>query len=135
MVFDINDFDETLPGPGEKGAKRLAASFVHAALSNGFSATDQRDTAMASVRSYREWIAKYSDMRALDVWYTRIDAKAVLESFSDRESVARAHARAGDAAMISGYVGKSGVFYRAIAPFSKNYADQVERDQDRKSVV
>src|SRR5437763_15801399 len=71
VIFDINDFDETLPGPWEWDVKRLAASFVHAARSNGFSATDQRDAATACVRSYRERMVKYSNKPALDVWYSR----------------------------------------------------------------
>ncbi|TMH37694.1 MAG: DUF2252 domain-containing protein, partial [Betaproteobacteria bacterium] len=90
VIFDINDFDETLPGPWEWDVKRLAASVVHAARSNGFPAADQRDAAMACVRSYRERIAKFSNKPALDVWYSHIDIEAILGTISDRESVARA---------------------------------------------
>src|SRR5947207_4584421 len=90
VIFDINDFDETLPGPWEWDVKRLAASVVHAARSNGFPAADQREAALACVRSYRERIAKFSNKPALDVWYSHIDIEAVLGTFSDRESVARA---------------------------------------------
>src|SRR5206468_6112259 len=78
VIFDINDFDETLPGPWEWDVKRLAASVVHAARSNGFSAADQRDAAMACVRSYRERIAKFSNKPALDGWYSHIDIEAIL---------------------------------------------------------
>ena len=98
VIFDINDFDETLPGPWEWDVKRLAASFVHAARSNGFSAANQRDAAMACVRSYRERIAEYSKMRALDVWYARIDMDAVLASLSDSTTVARLRKRLAKAA-------------------------------------
>src|SRR5437764_6985284 len=90
VIFDINDFDETLPGPWEWDVKRLAASVVHAARSNGFPAADQRDAALACVRSYRERIAKFSNKPALDAWYAHIDIEAVLGTFSDRESIARA---------------------------------------------
>jgi uncharacterized protein (DUF2252 family) len=93
VIFDINDFDETLPGPWEWDVKRLAASFVHAARSNGFSAAGQRDAATACVRSYRERIAEYSEMRALDVWYARIDMDAVLASLSDSASATRLRKR------------------------------------------
>ena len=92
-IFDINDFDETLPGPWEWDVKRLAASFALAARSNGFAAADQRDAALACARSYRKWIAKYSDMRALDVWYAGIDMDAVLAAASDIESAARLRRR------------------------------------------
>ena len=92
-IFDINDFDETLPGPWEWDLKRLAASFALAARSNGFAAADQRSAARACARSYRKWIAKYADMRALDVWYARIDMDAVLAAASDVESAARLRKR------------------------------------------
>ena len=93
MIFDINDFDETLPGPWEWDVKRLAASFVLAARSNGFKVADQRDAAMACVCSYRERIAEYSRMRALDVWYARIDMDAVVASFSGSDTAARLRKR------------------------------------------
>jgi|SRR6516225_5508658 uncharacterized protein (DUF2252 family) len=93
VIFDINDFDETLPGPWEWDVKRLAASFVHAARSNGSSAADERDAATECVRSYREHIAKYAKMRALDVWYSRIDMDAVLASLSDSVTAARLRKR------------------------------------------
>ena len=93
VIFDINDFDETLPGPWEWDVKRLAASFVHAGRSNGFSAANQRDAAVACVRSYRERIAEYSKMRALDVWYARIDMDAVLASLSDSATATRLRKR------------------------------------------
>ena len=93
MIFDINDFDETLHGPWEWDLKRLAASFVLAARSNGFSAADQRSAAMACARSYRERIRAYAKMAALDVWYARIDKKALLASLSDPDTVARLRKR------------------------------------------
>ena len=89
MIFDINDFDETLHGPWEWDLKRLAASFVLAARSNGFAAADQRNAAMACVRSYRERIRAYAKMAALDVWYARVDKKALLASLSDADTLVR----------------------------------------------
>ena len=88
-IFDINDFDETMPGPWEWDVKRLAASMVLAARSNGFSAADQRDAAEASVRSYREHMAEYAEMRAMEVWYSRIDSETLAASFTDKVGVAR----------------------------------------------
>ena len=72
LVFDANDFDETLPGPWEWDVKRLAASVVIAGRANGFNAATSRGAAMAAVRGYRQWIARYAGMRLLDVWYTSI---------------------------------------------------------------
>ena len=72
LVFDANDFDETLLGPWEWDVKRLAASMVVAGRANGFSAATNRTVTMATVRAYREWLARYGAMRLMDVWYARI---------------------------------------------------------------
>ncbi len=83
LVFDANDFDETLPGPWEWDVKRLAASVVIAGRANGFSVVRIREATMASVRSYREWMARYARMRLLEVWYAAItdaDIRAVAEA-------------------------------------------------------
>jgi len=65
LIFDMNDFDETLPGPWEWDVKRLTASFVMASRSNSFSKSDQRDAAQTCARAYREHMAEYADARAL----------------------------------------------------------------------
>src|SRR6478735_3110964 len=72
LVFDANDFDETLPGPWEWDVKRLAASVIIAGRANGFTAAANRQATMAGVRSYRQWIARYASMRLLEVWYASI---------------------------------------------------------------
>src|SRR6476469_9824135 len=69
LVFDLNDFDETLPGPFEYDVKRMAASFTIAARNNGMSAADGRAATMASVRSYRQAMAEFAQMGAMDLWY------------------------------------------------------------------
>ncbi len=97
IIFDINDFDETLHGPWEWDLKRLAASFVLAARSNGFAAADQRNAAMACVRSYRERIRAYAKMPNLDVWYARIDKKIFLASLSDADTQTRLRKRIAEA--------------------------------------
>ncbi|MFF5899758.1 DUF2252 domain-containing protein [Streptomyces argenteolus] len=74
LLFDINDFDETLPGPWEWDVKRLAASLVIAGRANGFSAKERRRIVRATVRSYRESMIRFADMRNLDVWYARTEA-------------------------------------------------------------
>jgi len=93
LIFDVNDFDETLPGPWEWDVKRLATSFVLAARSNGFSRSDQRDAALTSVRSYRERMAEYAEMGALDIWYSRVDVEAVMEQVHDKDTRARIRKR------------------------------------------
>jgi len=85
LVFDINDFDETLPAPWEWDVKRLAASFVIAGRSNQFSAADSRAAALACIRSYRQRMAECAGMRTLDVWYARIESEDVLAFIQEGE--------------------------------------------------
>ena len=83
LLFDLNDFDETLPGPWEWDIKRLAASFVVAGRENGFDTTDCREAAQASVASYRQRMAEFSEMRELEVWYSRVGEVEVRGLLSD----------------------------------------------------
>ncbi len=72
LVFDANDFDETLPAPWEWDVKRLATSMVIAGRANGDTRAQNRSAAQASVRAYREAMAEFATMRLLDVWYLHI---------------------------------------------------------------
>lgn len=78
LIFDMNDFDETLPAPWEWDLKRLSASFVLAARSNGLSDGDGRDAAITCVRTYRRTIREFAAMDVLDVWYARLEDSDVL---------------------------------------------------------
>ncbi|MFH9694244.1 DUF2252 domain-containing protein [Streptomyces globisporus] len=82
LMFDINDFDETLPGPWEWDVKRLSASLVIAGRANGFSAKERAAVVRAAVRSYRERMRSYAGLGNLDVWYTRFDADELQEQFA-----------------------------------------------------
>jgi uncharacterized protein (DUF2252 family) len=73
LVFDVNDFDETLPGPFEWDLKRLVASFAVAGRSRGFDAKGRQTVNTTVSRAYRKAIAEFAAMRTLDVWYSRID--------------------------------------------------------------
>jgi uncharacterized protein (DUF2252 family) len=73
LLFDLNDFDETLPGPFEYDVKRMAASFMIAGRNNGFSQADARAATMGSVRAYREAMAEFAQMRTMDIWYAHLD--------------------------------------------------------------
>ena len=151
IIFDINDFDETLPAPWEWDVKRLAASVALAARSIGLSDGNARDCTVASARSYREHMREYSRMDPLGVWYTNItvvyvrqlhDAKIkpMIETFNAEMlevyaktcgwALARAHAKISEiSATISGYLGSSSdEFDEAMGKFALAYADQVERD-------
>ena len=78
LLFDINDFDETLAGPFEWDVKRLAASIVVAGRSRGFDGHANRHAVHRAVRSYRAHVAPYATMRAIDIYYSAVDATAIL---------------------------------------------------------
>jgi len=78
LLFDLNDFDETLPGPFEYDVKRMAASFTIAARNNGFAKSDVKAVTRANVAAYREAMTEFARMRTLDVWYSHLDEAEVL---------------------------------------------------------
>ena len=79
LMFDINDFDETLPGPWEWDVKRLAVSMLIAARSNSFTAKDQARAVLDTVASYRAAMSAFAGMKNLDVWYARLDVDDTVE--------------------------------------------------------
>ena len=81
LVFSINDFDESLPGPFEWDVKRLVASFAVAGRDRGFDTKQRRSINLAAARSYREAMRDLSKMRKLDVWYARLDVDEMQEMF------------------------------------------------------
>jgi uncharacterized protein (DUF2252 family) len=90
LVFDINDFDETSPGPFEWDVKRLVASFAVAGRDRGFSSRERRDVVTTAARAYREQIRRLAAERSIDAWYERIDLE-VIEQY--RSQVTRKVAR------------------------------------------
>ena len=78
LVFSINDFDETLPGPFEWDVKRLVASFAVAGRDRGFDAKRRRSINRTVTRSYREAIRGFAEMSNLDLWYSRIDLEEIV---------------------------------------------------------
>jgi len=73
LLFDLNDFDETLPGPFEYDVERMAASFTIAARNNGFTKAEARDVTLTSVASYRTSMAEFAEMSTMDIWYAHLD--------------------------------------------------------------
>ena len=97
MIFDINDFDETLPGPWEWDVKRLAASFEIMGRDRGFSPADRRAIVMAAVAEYRDRMRQAAGMGALDAWYDHLEAGMLLKLVRDEvrvKRVTKAEARA-----------------------------------------
>jgi uncharacterized protein (DUF2252 family) len=86
LVFALNDFDETLPGPFEWDVKRLVASFEVAGRDRGFDDKSRAGINAAVVRSYREAIRQFGEMGNLDVWYARVDIDEVIRDLSKRIS-------------------------------------------------
>ena len=140
LIFDINDFDETLPAPWEWDVKRLAVSFVVAARDNHLSDRQAKAAAVACVRAYRVRLREYSKMSPLDVWYDRLDAQTIIDMAPDarirkvrQQVVAQAQQRIGDYLYpeISGEIGGRRrlidrppvLFHIAAEGFEKNVRD------------
>jgi uncharacterized protein (DUF2252 family) len=88
LVFDVNDFDETLPGPWEWDVKRLAASLEVAGRDNGFPAEPRREAVLAAVSRYRQAMREFATMTNLDVWYASADVNELRAQY-DAELRAR----------------------------------------------
>ena len=88
LVFDLNDFDETLPGPFEYDVKRMSASFTIAGRNNGFTKAETKAATLASVRAYREAMAGFAQMGTLEIWYARLSEQELLGAIRDLARVA-----------------------------------------------
>jgi uncharacterized protein (DUF2252 family) len=89
LVFDINDFDETLPAPWEWDVKRLAASILLAMRQAGMSERQCSEAACSAVESYRRHMRQYSEMTALEVWYSHLDARVLIKNAESRAAKRR----------------------------------------------
>ena len=94
LLFDLNDFDETLPGPLEYDVKRMAASFAIACRNNGFAAADARAATLASVRAYREAMASFALMGTMDIWYACLAEDELMASIRAAVAGEVKHAKA-----------------------------------------
>jgi uncharacterized protein (DUF2252 family) len=98
LLFDLNDFDETLPGPFEWDVKRLAASFTIAARHNGFTKMDTRAATQASVRAYREAMAGFAQMGTLGIWYAHLSEDELVHAIRSAAAEASKPKKAAKAA-------------------------------------
>ena len=89
LVFDVNDFDETLPGPFEWDVKRLAASLAVAARDNGFPDKDGRKIALAAAERYRTAMREFAAQTFLDVWYAHLDIEPAIAEFRSQVKAAK----------------------------------------------
>ena len=130
LVFDINDFDETVPGPFEYDVKRLAASLTVAAQNNGFSPADAGVVTQASVTEYRDAMARFAGMRTLDVWYAHVSEDQIRASFT---------AMSGQSVAIGKRKGKGGGDTGGLTPkelkkLEKRLDKNVEKARSRTSL-
>jgi uncharacterized protein (DUF2252 family) len=89
MIFDVNDFDETLPGPFEWDVKRLAASLAVAGRDNGFSAKDRRQVVLAGTEAYRTAMRDFAGQHFLDVWYAHLPIEETIGEFRSQMKAKR----------------------------------------------
>jgi hypothetical protein len=123
LMFDINDFDETYPGPWEWDVKRLGASLVVAGRENGFSTKERREVVRAMARRYQSAMARFAAMGDLDVWYARADLGSTREILSKPLSKAQTKK-----------VGKTGAKARSRDSVSA-YAKMVREDDGRHRII
>jgi uncharacterized protein (DUF2252 family) len=115
VIFAINDLDETLPAPWEWDLKRLATSFVIACRDNGLSESIAKDAVLSCVRSYREHMAEFAEMKVLDLWYFAVEAEMLIAGVKDAgirrgaiKNVAKARQSSTSEGLFPKLVGNSG---------------------------
>ena len=96
LVFDLNDFDETLPGPWEWDVKRLAVSMEVAGRDNGYSDKERRSILLETVAGYRNAMREFAGMGALDVWYARLEVDELRDAASMPDQEGSGEARRAD---------------------------------------
>jgi uncharacterized protein (DUF2252 family) len=129
LLFDLNDFDETLPGPFEFDVKRMAASFTIAARNNGFSKADTRAATTASVTAYREAMAGFAQMSTLGLWYAHLDEDAIMTAIRTTIAAGRQ-----DKKGKKGGKGKAGKADRALDKAAKTAAKTLQKAHTRDSL-
>jgi uncharacterized protein (DUF2252 family) len=109
VIFALNDLDETLPAPWEWDLKRLAASIVVACRDNGLSESVAKEAVLGCVRSYREHMAEFSEMKVLDLWYFALDINMLISDMKNpalRQRAVKGLAKARESSTSEGYFPK-----------------------------
>ena len=94
LVFDLNDFDETLPGPFEYDVKRMAASFTIAGRNNSISPTDSRTAALTSAAAYHAAMIEFAQMPTMDIWHARFSEQDLMDALANSDAVLTATKKA-----------------------------------------
>jgi uncharacterized protein (DUF2252 family) len=130
LVFSLNDFDETLPGPFEWDLKRMVASFAIAGRSRNFSIGQRADIVAAAARTYRLAMREFAQAGTTDVWYARLDIERVLEDYSSRASATQ-RKRAGQ--LVSSATAKNSL--RAVRKLTREVDGELRFISDPPLVV
>ena len=117
LLFGLNDFDETLPGPFEYDLKRMAASFTIAARNNGFTPADARAVTIESVKAYRSEMAEFAAMHTLDIWYAHMSEQHIQDALRAVQEASVVGAKPGK--------GKTGKKKQGATKAGKAEADQI----------
>jgi uncharacterized protein (DUF2252 family) len=119
LMFGLNDFDETLPGPFEYDLKRMAASFTIAARNNSFAPEDARAVTVESVRAYRMGMAEFAAMHTLDIWYSHMTENDIRDAMRAVQEASVVHVKLRK--------GKTGKKKHGASNAGKADADQIAR--------
>ena len=130
LLFDLNDFDETLPGPFEYDVKRMAASFTIAARNNGFTDTEGRAASLAAASEYREAMLRFAEMGTMEIWYSKVSAQDVLDAVS-----AAARSLKGSDKKQAKTLEKNAAKTGGQGPHPRQHASLVEAGRDRRRPV
>ena len=130
LLFDLNDFDETLPGPFEYDVKRMAASFTIAARNNGFTAAQARAASLASATAYREAMLRFAEMGVMEIWYSKVSAQDVIDAVG-----AAAREAKGTDKKQAKTLQKNGSQDRREGPDPGQHPSAVEAGRDRRRPV
>jgi len=141
LLFDLNDFDETLPGPFEYDVKRLAASFTIAARNNGLGGARAASATRAAVRAYREAMTQFAQMRTMDLWYAHLsedDLRATIGRITTagkgRKNGRDAKSHKGSKAARSGKHGKAAAVDAELAVAARHADKTLRKAHTRDSL-
>jgi uncharacterized protein (DUF2252 family) len=135
LMFDINDFDETLPGPWEWDVKRLAASFEVAGRDRGFALSDRRRVVTAAAAEYRLGLRRAAEMTTLDVWYSHMEITEMLEWIRTEDSDRREGKRGREGAVVDVEKARTRDSHRALRKLTERVNGDIRFVKDPPLLV
>ena len=135
LMFDINDFDETLPGPWEWDVKRLATSFEIAGRDRGFTPDDRRDIVRVMARQYRQGLRDAAQMSTLDVWYSHMEIEEMLEWIRTEDSDQRVEKNGAGGAVVDVAKARTRDSHRAFRKLTHRIEGEIRFVKDPPLIV